>query len=299
MMRPQSLFISATPGPWEMQKTQGVFTEQIIRPTGLIDPEVEIRPAKTQVEDLISECKKIIDLKYRVLVTTLTKRMAEDLSEYMHENGIKVKYMHSDIDTLERIEIIRDLRKGLFDVLVGINLLREGLDIPECALVAILDADKEGFLRSERSLVQTIGRAARNVDGRVILYADKETESIKKAISETDRRRDIQKKYNKENNITPETIKRDISDILESIYENDRVNVDLKSTEKHLVGNNLKKHLEELKKNMMDFADDLNFEEAAKLRDEIKRLENNELELPSNSNIVYKKNKRKKRKYFT
>ena len=299
MMRPQSLFISATPGPWEMQKTQGVFTEQIIRPTGLIDPEVEIRPAKTQVEDLISECKKIIDLKYRVLVTTLTKRMAEDLSEYMHENGIKVKYMHSDIDTLERIEIIRDLRKGLFDVLVGINLLREGLDIPECALVAILDADKEGFLRSERSLVQTIGRAARNVDGRVILYADKETESIKKAISETDRRRDIQKQYNKENNITPETIKRDISDILESIYENDRVNVDLKSTEKHLVGNNLKKHLEELKKNMMDFADDLNFEEAAKLRDEIKRLENNELELPSNSNIVYKKNKRKKRKYFT
>ena len=299
MMRPQSLFISATPGPWEMQKTQGVFTEQIIRPTGLIDPEIEIRPAKTQVEDLISECKKIIDLKYRVLITTLTKRMAEDLSEYMHENGIKVKYMHSDIDTLERIEIIRDLRKGLFDVLVGINLLREGLDIPECALVAILDADKEGFLRSERSLVQTIGRAARNVDGRVILYADKETESIKKAISETDRRRDIQKQYNKENNITPETIKRDISDILESIYENDRVNVDLKSTEKHLVGNNLKKHIDELKKNMMDFADDLNFEEAAKLRDEIKRLENNELELPSNSNIVYKKNKRKKRKYFT
>ena len=299
MMRPQSLFISATPGPWEMQKTQGVFTEQIIRPTGLIDPEIEIRPAKTQVEDLISECKKIIDLKYRVLVTTLTKRMAEDLSEYMHENGIKVKYMHSDIDTLERIEIIRDLRKGLFDVLVGINLLREGLDIPECALVAILDADKEGFLRSERSLVQTIGRAARNVDGRVILYADKETESIKKAISETDRRRDIQEQYNKENNITPETIKRDISDILESIYENDRVNVDLKSTEKHLVGNNLKKHIDELKKNMMDFADDLNFEEAAKLRDEIKRLENNELELPSNGNIVYKKNKRNKRKYFT
>ena len=299
MMRPQSLFISATPGPWEMQKTQGVFTEQIIRPTGLIDPEIEIRPAKTQVEDLISECKKIIDLKYRVLVTTLTKRMAEDLSEYMHENGIKVKYMHSDIDTLERIEIIRDLRKGLFDVLVGINLLREGLDIPECALVAILDADKEGFLRSERSLVQTIGRAARNVDGRVILYADKETESIKKAISETDRRRDIQKQYNKENNITPATIKRDISDILESIYENDRVNLDLKSKEKHLVGNNLKKHIDELKKNMMDFADDLNFEEAAKIRDEIKRLENNELELPSSSNIVYKKNKRNKRKYFT
>ena len=241
-MRPQSLFISATPGPWEMQKTQGVFTEQIIRPTGLIDPEVEIRPAKTQVEDLISECKKIIDLKYRVLVTTLTKRMAEDLSEYMHENGIKVKYMHSDIDTLERIEIMRDLRKVMFDVLVGINLLREGLDIPECALVAILDADKEGFLRSERSLVQTIGRAARNVDGRVILYADKETQSIKKAISETDRRRDIQNKYKKENNIKPETIKRDISDILESIYENDRVNVDLKSTEKPVSYTHLRAH---------------------------------------------------------
>ena len=298
-MRPQSLFISATPGPWEMQKTQGVFTEQIIRPTGLIDPDIEIRPAKTQVEDLISECKKIIDMKYRVLVTTLTKRMAEDLSEYMHENGIKVKYMHSDIDTLERIEIIRDLRKGMFDVLVGINLLREGLDIPECALVAILDADKEGFLRSERSLVQTIGRAARNVDGRVILYADKETESIKKAIKETDRRREIQKQFNLENNITPETIKRDISDILESIYENDRVNVELDGENKNLVGDNLQKHIKGLKKNMIDLADDLNFEEAAKLRDEIKRLENNQLELPPNNLRQYKKNRRSKRKYFT
>ena len=235
MMRPQSLFISATPGPWELKKTQGVFTEQIIRPTGLIDPEVEIRPAKTQVEDLIAECKKIIENKYRVLVTTLTKRMAEDLSEYMHENGIKVKYMHSDIDTLERIEIIRDLRRGMFDVLVGINLLREGLDIPECALVAILDADKEGFLRSERSLVQTIGRAARNVDGRVILYADKKTDSMTKAIDETKRRRNIQEQFNKKNNITPTSIKRDISDILESIYENDRVNVELlENEEKHL-----------------------------------------------------------------
>ena len=295
MMRPQSLFISATPGPWELKKTQGVFTEQIIRPTGLIDPEVEIRPAKTQVEDLIAECKKIIENKYRVLVTTLTKRMAEDLSEYMHENGIKVKYMHSDIDTLERIEIIRDLRRGMFDVLVGINLLREGLDIPECALVAILDADKEGFLRSERSLVQTIGRAARNVDGRVILYADKKTDSMKKAIDETKRRRNIQEQFNKKNNITPTSIKRDISDILESIYENDRVNVELlENEEKHLVGNNLKKHLEELKKKMLNFAEDLNFEEAAKLRDEIKRLENNELELPSTRSYSYKKKKRKK-----
>ena len=299
MMRPQSLFISATPGPWEMQKTQGVFTEQIIRPTGLIDPDIEIRPAKTQVEDLISECKKIIDMKYRVLVTTLTKRMSEDLSEYMHENGIKVKYMHSDIDTLERIEIIRDLRKGMFDVLVGINLLREGLDIPECALVAILDADKEGFLRSERSLVQTIGRAARNVDGRVILYADKETESIKKAIKETDRRREIQKRFNLENKITPESIKRDISDILESIYENDRVSVELEGENNNLVGDNLQKHIKGLKKNMIDLADDLNFEEAAKLRDEIKRLENNQLELPSNNLGQYKKNRRSKRKYFT
>ena len=297
MMRPQSLFISATPGPWELKKTQGVFTEQIIRPTGLIDPEVEIRPAKSQVEDLISECKKVVENKYRVLVTTLTKRMAEDLSEYMHENGIRVKYMHSDIDTLERIEIIRDLRRGMFDVLVGINLLREGLDIPECALVAILDADKEGFLRSERSLVQTIGRAARNVDGRVILYADKKTDSMKKAIEETKRRRKIQEKFNKDNNITPKTIKRDISDILESIYESDRVNVELpESEEKHLVGNNLKKHLDSLKKKMLNFAEDLNFEEAAKLRDEIKRLENNELELPNIRSVNYKRKKRKK--YF-
>ena len=298
MMRPQSLFISATPGPWELKKTQGVFTEQIIRPTGLIDPEVEIRSAKNQVEDLISESKKIIKNKYRVLVTTLTKRMAEDLSEYMHENGIKVKYMHSDIDTLERIEIIRDLRRGMFDVLVGINLLREGLDIPECALVAILDADKEGFLRSERSLVQTIGRAARNVDGRVILYADKKTDSMTKAIEETKRRRKIQEKFNNDNNITPKTIKRDISDILASIYENDRVNVELpENEEKHLVGNNLKKHLHGLKKKMLNFAEDLNFEDAAKLRDEIKRLENNELELPNIKSTSY--NRKKRKKYFS
>ena len=279
-MRPQTLFISATPGPWELERTQGVFTEQIIRPTGLIDPKIEIRPAKTQVEDLITECKKIIEKKYRVLVTTLTKRMSEDLTEYMYENGIRVKYLHSDIDTLERIEIIRDLRKGVFDVLVGINLLREGLDIPECALVAILDADKEGFLRSERSLVQTIGRAARNVDGKVILYADKNTESMKKAISETDRRRKIQEIYNLENNITPTTIKRDISNIIDSIYENDRVNVELDSpTDNNLVGNNLKKHIESLRKKMIGFAENLDFEQAARIRDEIKKLESKELEI--------------------
>ena len=279
-MRPQTLFISATPGPWELERTQGVFTEQIIRPTGLIDPKIEIRAAKTQVEDLIAECKKIIEKKYRVLVTTLTKRMSEDLTEYMYENGIRVKYLHSDIDTLERIEIIRDLRKGVFDVLVGINLLREGLDIPECALVAILDADKEGFLRSERSLVQTIGRAARNIDGKVILYADKNTESMKKAISETDRRRKIQEIYNLENNITPTTIKRDISNIIDSIYENDRVNVELDSpTDNNLVGNNLKKHIESLRKKMIGFAENLDFEQAARIRDEIKKLESKELEI--------------------
>ena len=279
-MRPQTLFISATPGPWELERTQGVFTEQIIRPTGLIDPKIEIRAAKTQVEDLIAECKKIIEKKYRVLVTTLTKRMSEDLTEYMYENGIRVKYLHSDIDTLERIEIIRDLRKGVFDVLVGINLLREGLDIPECALVAILDADKEGFLRSERSLVQTIGRAARNVDGKVILYADKNTESMKKAISETNRRRKIQEIYNLENNITPTTIKRDISNIIDSIYENDRVNVELDSpADNNLVGNNLKKHIESLRKKMIGFAENLDFEQAARIRDEIKKLESKELEI--------------------
>ena len=244
----QLVCVSATPGPYEMDSSNQVV-EQIIRPTGLIDPEITLHPVEGQIDHLIGSINERAEKKQRVIVTTLTKRMAEDLSEYMHENGLKVKYMHSDIDTLERIEIIRDLRKGVFDILVGINLLREGLDIPECALVAILDADKEGFLRSERSLVQTIGRAARNVDGRVILYADKETESIKKAINETSRRRSIQNKFNKKNNITPETIKRDISDILETIYENDHVNIELKDgSSKHLVGDNLKKHIKELKK---------------------------------------------------
>ena len=297
-MRPQTLFISATPGPWELEKTEGVFTEQIIRPTGLIDPKIEIKPAITQVEDLISECKKVIENKYRVLVTTLTKRMSEDLTEYMYENGLKVKYLHSDIDTLDRIEIIRDLRKGVIDVLVGINLLREGLDIPECALVAILDADKEGFLRSERSLVQTIGRAARNIDGRVILYADKTTGSMEKAIKETNRRRKIQEEYNLNNNITPTSIKRDISNIIDSIYENDRVNIKLDDSEEgHLVGNNLQKHIDELKKKMIKSAEDLDFEEAARIRDEVRRLESQELDIIPTRR--HKSKKENKRKYFT
>ena len=225
MMRTQTVFVSATPGPWELEQTKGKFIDQVIRPTGLIDPPVEIKPAKNQVDDLMHECLKTIEKNYRVLVTTLTKKMAEDLTEYLHENGIKVRYLHSDIDTLERIEIMRDLRLGVFDVLVGINLLREGLDIPECALVGILDADKEGFLRSETSLIQTIGRAARNLDGKVILYADKETKSIKKAIKETERRRNIQLDYNKKNKISATTVKKEISDVLESVYEKDYVKI--------------------------------------------------------------------------
>ena len=242
LMRTQTVFVSATPGPWELEQTKGKFIDQVIRPTGLIDPPVEIRPAKNQVDDLMHECKKVIEKNHRVLVTTLTKKMAEDLTEYLHENGVKVRYLHSDIDTLERIEIMRDLRMGVFDVLVGINLLREGLDIPECALVGILDADKEGFLRSETSLIQTIGRAARNVDGKVILYADKETKSIKKAIQETERRRKIQLAYNKKNKIDAKTVKKEINDILESVYEKDYVKI----SEGSNVGGNLKKHLKGL-----------------------------------------------------
>jgi len=226
MMRSETIFVSATPGNWELDQSKGVFAEQIIRPTGLTDPDIFIRPAKNQVDDLLSECLKIVKKKQRVLATTLTKKMAEDLTEYLDENGIKVRYMHSEIDTLERIEIIRDLRLGVFDVLVGINLLREGLDIPECALVAILDADKEGFLRSETSLIQTIGRAARNVEGKVILYADRETKSIKKAIEETDRRRSRQELFNKKNNITAQSIQKEIGDILESVYEKDYLNAE-------------------------------------------------------------------------
>ncbi len=281
LMRTQTVFVSATPGPWELEQTKGKFIDQVIRPTGLIDPPVEIRAAKNQVDDLMHECKRVIENGHRVLVTTLTKKMAEDLTEYLHENGIKVRYLHSDIDTLERIEIMRDLRMGVFDVLVGINLLREGLDIPECALVGILDADKEGFLRSETSLIQTIGRAARNVDGKVILYADKETKSIKKAIAETDRRRQIQLNYNKKHNIDAKSVKKEISDILESVYEKDYVKI----SEGSNVGGNLKKHLKALDKKMKTAASNLEFEEAAKIRDEIRKLESSELEITLNPKI--------------
>ncbi|MGI9356316.1 MAG: excinuclease ABC subunit UvrB [Rhizobiaceae bacterium] len=277
-MRPQTIAVSATPSGWEMEQAGGVFAEQVIRPTGLIDPPVEIRPAKTQVDDVVDEIRKVTAMGYRTLVTVLTKRMAEDLTEYMHEQGIRVRYMHSDIDTLERIEIIRDLRLGAFDVLIGINLLREGLDIPECGMVAILDADKEGFLRSETSLVQTIGRAARNVDGKVVLYADTVTGSMERAMAETDRRREKQEEYNKQHGITPASIKRDIGDILGSVYEADHVRVDAGlADEGALVGNNLRAHLDALEKEMRDAAADLDFERAAHLRDEIKRLQETEL----------------------
>ena len=277
-MRPQTLHVSATPGRWELEQTGGVFVEQVIRPTGLTDPVIDMRPAKTQVDDLLDEVRKTAEQGYRTLVTTLTKRMAEDLTEYMHETGIRVRYMHSDIDTVERIKIIQDLRLGAFDVLVGINLLREGLDIPECALVAILDADKEGFLRSETSLIQTIGRAARNVDGRVLLYADQMTGSLERAISETERRREKQLAYNKANNITPQSIRKNIADVLGSVYEQDHVSVDPGLADAPATyGSTLAAVIEDLESKMRAAAADLEFEEAARLRDEVKRLRETEL----------------------
>ncbi len=281
--RPQSIFVSATPGPWELEKTGGVFIEQVIRPTGLTDPVTDIRPIELQVDDLLSEANKVIKKGGRVLVTTLTKKWAEKLTDYMSEAGIKVRYLHSDIDTLERIEIIRDLRLGVIDVLVGINLLREGLDIPECQLVAILDADKEGFLRSRTSLIQTIGRAARNVDGRVLLYADKMTDSLKYAIEETARRREKQTQWNEDHNITPATVKKKIGEIIASVYEQDYVTVSpTEFSDIHfLVGKDLKGTIAELEKEMRNAATNLEFEEAARIRDEIKRLEDLDMGLIS------------------
>jgi excinuclease ABC subunit B len=281
-MRPQTVYVSATPGAWEMEQAGGVFAEQVIRPTGLTDPPVEIRPAKTQVDDVVDEIRQVTRAGYRTLVTVLTKKMAEDLTEYMHEQGIRVRYMHSDVDTIERIEIIRDLRLGAFDVLIGINLLREGLDIPECALVAILDADKEGFLRSETSLIQTIGRAARNVDGKVILYADRTTGSMERALAETNRRREKQTAYNVEHGITPQSIKSNIKDIVDSVYEKDHVTISIgkgkDGKETLQVGANLAAVIKDLERDMRDAATNLEFERAAKLRDEIKRLREMELD---------------------
>ena len=286
-MRPQTVYVSATPGPWEMERTGGVFTEQVIRPTGLIDPPVEVRPIESQVDDLVNEARLTAKAGYRSLVTTLTKRMAEDLTEYLHEAGLNVRYMHSDVETLERIELIRDLRLGVYDVLVGINLLREGLDIPECGLVAILDADKEGFLRSETSLIQTIGRAARNVDGKVILYADRITGSMERAMLETSRRREKQEAYNEAHGITPETIRRGITDIVGHLSSRDQVTVDTGIEDRpHMVGHNLRGYIEELEGKMRAAAADLEFEEAGRLRDEIRKLEADELGLPPSDQVA-------------
>jgi excinuclease ABC subunit B len=277
-MRPQSVFVSATPSAWELNQAGGVFTEQVIRPTGLIDPPVEIRPVTMQVDDLLDEIRIVAARDLRILCTVLTKRMAEDLTEYLHEQGIRVRYMHSDIDTIERIEILRDLRLGTFDVLIGINLLREGLDIPECGLVAILDADKEGFLRSETSLIQTIGRAARNAEGRVIMYADRVTGSMERALGETNRRRAKQVAYNLKHGITPTTVKKNVEDVLAGLWKGDtdmaRVTAKI---DKPMVGANLAAHLDGLRTQMRKAAENLEFEDAARMRDEVKRLEAVEL----------------------
>ena len=286
-MRPQTIFVSATPGNYELDKTGGIFIEQVIRPTGLVDPPIEIRPTKHQIDNLIDECRNTINNGYRVMITTLTKKMAEDLTEYMHEEGLKVRYLHSDIDTLERISIIRDLRLGIFNILIGINLLREGLDIPECALVAILDADKEGYLRSKTSLIQTIGRAARNVDSKVLMYADNETKSMQSAIEETSRRRKKQLQYNKQHNITPLSIKKNIDEIIESTAEQDHVTVDIANT-KQLIGKDLDAHIKNLETKMIEFASKLEFEDAAQLRDEINRLKAKQMGLTKKA-LEYKK----------